>query len=122
MPDRTYLAPALWFSVALALLASLLVSPIRTSGSHTVSSGSVASQASTLSSLDLTPPYFSTVPVGVVAMSRDKCLSSMGEQEGSEVLDLPRACAFFFACEYRWTCNRALRIPLPNLSHFPLRC
>jgi hypothetical protein len=121
MPDRKSLVSALWLTSSLALLASVLVAPIRTSGSVTVSS-----RPDCLRRNFAVLPGQSTTRLSA-AMNTDVVLlvnalpSGNEEQDGADALDEPRV-SFLIPCSFRKIPDRQLIAPRSVLSLYPLRC
>jgi hypothetical protein len=121
MPDRKSLVCTLWLTSALALLASVLVEPIRTSGLITVSS-----QPDCLRRDFALPTGQSTADLSA-AMATDAVLllsdlrSENEEQERADALDEARL-SFLFPNSFRTVPDRQLLAPCSILSHYPLRC
>jgi hypothetical protein len=121
MPDRKNLVCTLWLASSLALLASVLVAPIRTSGFVTLSSPS-----------DCLRRNFAVLPGQATtrlsaAMATDTVLlvnalpSENEEQDGADALDEPRV-TFLIPCSFRKVPDRQLIAPRSILSLYPLRC
>ncbi len=121
MPDRKSLVSALWLTSSLALLASVLVAPIRTPGSVTVSP-----RPDGLRRSFSLPPGQPTTLLGA-AMATDAVLgvnalpSESEEQDRTDALDEPRV-SFLIPCSFRKIADRQSIAPRSILSHYPLRC
>lgn len=121
MPDRKSLVSTLWLTSSLALLASVLVAPIRTSGFITVSS-----RPDCLRRNVAPPPGQSTTRLSA-AMATDVVLqvnalpSENEEQDWADALDEPRV-SFLIPCSFREVPDRQLIAPRSILSLYPLRC
>ncbi|MBV8265463.1 MAG: hypothetical protein JO252_03870 [Planctomycetaceae bacterium] len=121
MPDRKSLVSTLWLTSSLALLASVLVAPIRTSGFITVSS-----RPDCLRRNVAPPPGQSTTRLSA-AMATDAVLqvnalpSENEEQDRADALDEPRV-SFLIPCSFREVPDRQLIAPRSILSLYPLRC
>jgi hypothetical protein len=119
MPDRESLVSTLWLTSTLALLASVLVSPIWTSGF-------ASSRFDRLCrNFDL-PPGQPTTGLSA-AMTTDAVpevnalRSENEEQDGADPLDEPRV-SFLIPCSFRKVPDRQLIAPRWILSLYPLRC
>ena len=121
MPDRKNLLSTLWLTSTLALLASVLIAPIRASESVTVSS-----QPDYFRRNFALPPGQPTTHLGA-AMATDavqqvsalRCEDE--EQDGADALDEPRV-SFLIPCSFRKVPDRQLIAPRSILSLYPLRC
>jgi hypothetical protein len=121
VPDRKSLVFTLWLTSSLALLASVLVAPIRTSGFVTVSS-----RPDCRGRNFALPPGQPTTRLST-AMATDAVLqlnalpSENEEQDRADALDEPRV-SFLIPCSFRKVPDRQ-SIALPSiLSLHPLRC
>ena len=121
MPDRKSLVSTLWLTSSLALLASVLVAPIRTSGFVTVSA-----RPDCLRRNFALPPGQPTTRLGA-AMDTDAIVevdalpSESEEQDRADALDEPRV-SFLTPCSFRKVPDRQLIAPRSILSLYPLRC
>ncbi len=121
MPDRKSLVSTLWLSSSLALLATVLVAPIRTSGFVTVSSRPDC----LLRNLAL-PPGQPTTHLSA-AMATDAVLevdafpSENEEEDRVDALDEPRV-SFLIPCSFRKVLDRQLIVPRSILCLYHLRC
>ena len=121
MPDRKSLVSMLWLMSTLALLASVLVAPIRASESVTVSS-----QPDYFRRNFALPPGQPTTHLSA-AMTTDAVLPVNAlpfeneEQERADPLDEPRV-SFLIPCSFRKVPDRQLIAPRSILSLYPLRC
>ena len=121
MSDRKSLVSTLWLTSALALLASVLVAPIRTSGFATVSS-----RPDCLRRNFALPPGQTTNRLSA-ALATDAVLrvnalpSEEEEQDRAEALVEPRV-SFLIPCSYRKLPDRQSIPPRSILSLYPLRC
>ncbi len=121
MPDRKSLVFLLCITSSLALLASVLLAPIRTWGF-----ASVSSRAACLPRNFALPPGQPTTRL-CVAMATDAVLeanalrSENEEQDGADALDEPRV-SFLIPCSFRKVPDRQLIAPRSVLSLYPLRC
>ena len=119
MPDRKSLVFTLCLTSSLALLASVLVAPIRTSGF-------VSSRPDSLRRNFILPPGQLT-PRLSAAMATDAVLevnalpSENEEQDRADALDEPRV-SFLIPCSFRKVPDRQLIAPRSILSLYPLRC
>ena len=121
MPDRKNLVSTLWLTSSLALLASVLVAPIRTSGFVTVSSrpdcllpnfAVLAGQPTTR--LDAAMATDAVVQVNALPSENE-------EQDRAEALDEPRV-SFLIPCSFGKVPDRQWITPRSILSLYPLRC
>jgi hypothetical protein len=122
MPGRKSLVSTLWLTASLALLASVLVAPIRTSGFVTVSS-----RPDSLRRNFALPPGQPTTHLST-AMATDPVLEvnalppdNEEEQDRADALVEPRA-SFLIPSSFRKVPDRQLIPPRSILSHYPLRC
>jgi hypothetical protein len=121
MTDRKSLVSTLWLTSSLALLASVLVGPLRTSGFV-----SVSSRPDCLRRDFVLPPGQPTTRLGA-AMDTDAVLqvdalpSESEEQDRADALDEPRV-SFLIPCSFRKVPDRQSIIPRSILSLYPLRC
>ena len=117
MPDRKSLVSTLWLASSLALLASVLVEPIRTSAFV-----SVSSRPDCVRRNFALPPGQPTTRVGA-AMATDDVLqvnalpSENEEQDGADPLDEPRV-SFLIPSSFRKVPDRQLTGP--RLDPLPL--
>jgi hypothetical protein len=121
MPDRKSLVSTLWLTSSLALLASVLVVPIRTSGFVTVSS-----RSDCLGRYFAPPPAQPTTRLSAAtatdAVVRVNALPSENEeQDRADALDEPRV-SFLIPCSFRKVPDRQSIVPRSILSLYPLRC
>ena len=121
MPNRKGLISALWLTSALALLASVLVAPIRTAGFVTVSS-----RPDCLRRNFALPPGQQTTRLAsstaADAVPLVKALpSEEEEQERADAPDEARVSRFLPA-SFRKVADRRSAAPRPVLSLYPLRC
>jgi hypothetical protein len=121
VPDRKSLVFTLWLTSSLALLASVLVAPIRTPGFLTVSSW-----PDCLGCNSALPPGQPTTRLSA-AMATDVVLqvnalpSENEEQDRADALDEPRV-SFLIPCSFCKVPDRQSIAPRSILSHYPLRC
>jgi hypothetical protein len=121
MPDRKSLVSTLWLTSSLALLASVLVTPIRASGFVSASSWP-----------DCLRPNFA-LPAGqpttrlIEAIATDALLqvnalpSENEEQDRADPLDEPRV-SFLSPCSFRKVPDHQLIAPRSIVTLYPLRC
>jgi hypothetical protein len=121
MPDRKSLVFTLWLTSSLALLASVPVAPIRTSGFI-----SVWSRPDCLRRNFALPPGEPTTCLRA-AMATDAGVqvnalaSENEEQDWVDPLEEPRV-SFLIPCSFREVPDRQLTAPRSILSLYPLRC
>jgi hypothetical protein len=121
MPDRKSLVSTFWLMSSLAVLASVLVAPIRTSGFVSVSSRPDCVRRN----FALRPVQHSTRLSA--AMATDAVLqvnalpTENEEQDWADPLDEPRY-SFLIPCSFRKVPDRQLIAPRSILSLYPLRC
>ena len=121
MLDRRSLHSTLWLTSALALLASVLIGPIRMSEFVTVSSRPYCLRRNVI-----LPPGQHTIRLSA-AMATDAVPqvnalpSEDEEQERADALDQPRV-SFLTPCSFRKLPDRHLIAPRSILSLYPLRC
>jgi hypothetical protein len=121
MPDRKSLVSALCLTSSLALLASVLVAPIRTSGFVSVSSRSDCLRRN----FALNPGQPTTrlsAAVATDAVPQVNALPSENEeQDRADPLDEPRV-SFLIPCSFRIVPDRQLIAPPLVFALYPLRC
>jgi hypothetical protein len=121
MPDLRSLVSTLWLTFSLALLASVLVVPLRTSGFVTV-----LSRPDSFHRNFALPPGQPTIRLSA-AMATDAVLevnalpSENEEQDRADALEEPRV-SFLIPCSFRKVPDRQLIAPRTILSLYPLRC
>jgi hypothetical protein len=121
MPDRKSLVFTLWLTSSLALLASVLVAPIRTSGLV-----SVSSRPNCLPRNGAIPRGQPTTRLSA-AIATDAVLqvnalaSENEEQDRADPLDESRV-TFLIPCSFRKVTDRQLIAARSILSLYPLRC
>ena len=121
MPDRKRLVSTLWLTFSLALLASVLIVPIRTTGFV-----SVSSRRDCLPRNFALPPGQPTTRLSA-ATATDAVLqvnalaSENEEQDRADPLDEPRL-TFLIPSSFRKVTDRQLIAPRSILSLYPLRC
>jgi len=121
MPHLKNLVSALWFTSLLALLASVVVAPIRTSGFVTVSSRPDGLRRYfALPPVQSTTGFSKTLATDAV-LEVDALPSESEEQERADALDEPRV-SFLIPCSFRKVPDRQLIDPHSVLSLYPLRC
>ena len=136
MPDRKSLVSMLWLTSSLALLASVLVAPIRTSRLVTVSSrpdslrrnfalppGQPRTRLSAAMATDSVLRVTALPPENERqdrAVTLDKA-PEKEEQDRADALDEPRV-TFLLPCSFRKVPDRQLIAPPSILSLSPLRC
>lgn len=121
MPDRKSLVFTLWLTSSLALLASVLVAPIRTLGFVTLSArpdclrrnyalppGQATTRLSAAMATD-TVPHLNALP------------SENEEQDRADALDEPQI-SFPIPCSFGKVPNRQLIAPHSIRFLYPLRC
>jgi hypothetical protein len=121
MTDRKNLVSTLWLITSLVLLASVLVSPIRTSGLFTLSSrvdclrrnfalppGQPTTRFSAATATD------SVLPVNALPSDNE-------EQDRTDALDEPQV-SFLIPCSFHNIPDRQSIAPCSILSFYPLRC
>ena len=123
MPDRKDLVSTLWLSSSLAVLALVLVAPIWTSGSLTLSS-----RPDRLHRKFELPPGQSTTHLSP-ARDTDAALQMKAlpfedeeqEKDCADALDEPRD-PFQIPCSFRMVFDRQVMAPRSILSRLHLRC
>jgi hypothetical protein len=120
MPDLKSLVSTFWLTCLLALLASVLVVPIRTSGF-------VSGRPDCLRRDFALPPGQPTTRLSSKTMATDSVLdvvalpSESKEQERADALDESRV-SLLIPCSFRKVHDRQLIDPHSVLSLYPLRC
>ncbi len=121
MPDRRSLVWMLWLISSLALLASVLVAPIRTSRFVLVS----ARPDCPPRNIALPPGEPTTrlsAPMATYAVLQVNALPSENEeQDRADPLDEPRV-SFLIPCSFCKVPDRQLIVPRSILTLYPLRC
>jgi hypothetical protein len=121
MPDRKSVISMLWLTSSLALLASVLDAPIRTSGFV-----SVSSRPDCVRRLFALPPDQPATRLSA-AMATDAVPqvnalpSENEEQDRADPLDEPRV-SFLIPCSFRKLPDRESIVPPMILTLYPLRC
>jgi hypothetical protein len=121
MPDRKSLVSTLWLASSLALLASVLVAPIRTSGLVTLSSRPDCLRRNFTLLPGQPTPRLSAVMAADAVLQMKALASENEEQDRADALDEPRA-SFLIPCSLRKVPDRQLIAPRSILSLYPLRC
>ena len=121
MPDRKSLVSTLWLTSSLALLASVLVVPIRTSGFF-----SVSSRPDCLRRNFALPPGQPTTRLSAAIATYAVVLvnalpSENEEQERADALDEPQG-SFLIPCSFPKVSDRELIAPRSIVTLYPLRC
>jgi hypothetical protein len=121
MPDRKNLVSMLWLTSALALLASVLVAPIPTSGFVTVLSRPDCLRRD----FALPPGQPSTSFSGAMATDSVLQLNALAseneEQDRADPLEGSRV-PLLIPCSFQKISDGPLIAPRSILSHYPLRC
>ena len=121
MPDRKSLVSTLWLTSSLALLASVLVAPIRTSGFVTVSSRPDCLRRNFALTTGQ-PTTRISAAMATDAVLQVKALPSENEdQDRADALD-ERRVSFLIPSSFRKVPDRQLIAPRSILSLYPLRC
>jgi len=121
MLDGKSLVSTFWLTSSLALLASVLVAPTRTSGFVTVSSRPDCLRS------NFALPSGQPTPRPNAAKATDAVLqvnalpSEIEEQDRTDALDEPGV-SFQIPCSFRKVSDRELIAPRSTLSLYPLRC
>ncbi|MGP0066756.1 MAG: hypothetical protein ACLQGP_24595 [Isosphaeraceae bacterium] len=121
MPDLKNLVSTLWFTCLLALLASVVVAPRRTSGFVTVSSRPDCLRRDFGLSPGRSTMRLSKAMATDAVLEVDAFASESKEQERAGALDEPRV-SFLIPCSFRKLPDRHLIAPRSILSLYPLRC
>jgi hypothetical protein len=121
MPDRTSLVATLWLTSALALLASVLVAPIRASGFVSASSCPDCLRRN----LALLPGQHTTrlnAAMATDAVPQVNALPSENEeQDRADPRDEPRV-SLLSPCSFRKVPDHQLIAPRSIVTLYPLRC
>jgi hypothetical protein len=121
MPGRKSLVSALWLTSSLALLASVLVAPIRASGFVSVSSWPDCLRRNS-ALLAGQPNTRLSAAMATDAVPQVNALPSENEeQDRADPLDEPRV-SFLIPCSFRKVPDRQFIDPHSVLSRYPLRC
>jgi hypothetical protein len=121
MPNLKSLLSTLWLTSLLALLASVLVGPVRTSGFVTVSSRPDCLRRDFARSSSQPTAHFNKKMATDAVLEVDALPSESEEQERADALDEPRV-SFLIPCSFRKVADRQLIVPCSILSLYPLRC
>ena len=129
MPHRKSLAPTLWLISLLALLAAVIVAPIRPAGFVTASSrpDCLRRNLALCPALSMTRLGAAALPVAVLQVnvpyseSEEQELTEDEEQNRADALDEPRV-SFLIPRSFRKIPARQSVPPRPILSLYPLRC
>jgi hypothetical protein len=121
MPDRKSLVITLWLISTLALLVSVLVAPIRTSGFVSVSSRPDCLRRNFALPPGQPTPRFRAGVTTDAPLEVDALPSEDEEQERADALDEPQV-SFLIPCSFRNTPDRQLIVPRSVFSLYPLRC
>jgi hypothetical protein len=121
MPVRESLVSTLWLTSALALLASVWVAPLRTSGFVSVSSRPDCLRRDFAAPPGQPSPGLSAEMAADADLEVDALPSESEEQDRADALDEPRVsllipCSFRKAPDRQWIDPRSIR------SLYPLRC
>ena len=121
MPYRKSLVSMIWLTTALALLASVLVAPMRTSALV-----SVSSRLDCLRRKFTLPPSQPTTRLSAATAADavpavDALPSEREEQEGADARDEPRV-SFVIPCSFRKVPDHQLIAPRSIVALYPLRC
>ena len=121
MHDRNRLVPTFWLASALVVLASVLMTPIRTSGSVTGSPRHDCLCRDLALPSGPTTPHLGA-PLTTDAVNRVNALPAEDEeQDRADALDEPRV-SFLIPCSFRKVPGRQSIAPRTLLSLYPLRC
>jgi hypothetical protein len=121
MPDRKSLVCTLWLTSSLALLASVLIAPIFTSGFLSVSPRPDCRCCDfALAPVDSTTRLSASMDTDAV-LQVNALPSENEEQDRADPLDEPRV-LFLIPCSFRKVPDRQLFAPRSILSVYPLRC
>ncbi len=121
MPDRKSLASTLWLASLLALLGSVLVAPIRTTGFVSFSTRLDCLRRNFVLPLGQPTTDLSAAMATDAVLEVDALPSESEEQERADALDGPRV-ALLIPCSFRKVADRQLVAPHSILSLYPLRC
>jgi hypothetical protein len=121
MPDRKSLVSTLWLITSLALLASVLAAPVRTSGFVTVSSLPDCLCPNFALSPGQSTTHVSAAVAAAALLEGNVFPSENEEQDRADALDEPRV-SFLIRCSFRKDPDRQLIAPRSILSLYPLRC
>ncbi len=121
MLDRESFVSTLWLTSTLALLASVLISPIRTSGALSLCSRSDCLRGNFALASDRPTTRLIAATVTDAVLDVDALRSENEEQERAHGVDEPRI-SFVVPCSFRKIPDRQLIAPRSTLSLYPLRC
>jgi hypothetical protein len=121
MPDRKTLVTALWLASSMALLAPVLVAPIRTPGFVTASVRPHCLRRNFVISPGQPKIHLSARTDADAVPEVDALPSEDEEQDRADPLDQPRV-TFLLPRSFRKVPDRLLIAPPSILSLFPLRC
>jgi hypothetical protein len=121
MPDHKRLNSTLWLTASLALLAAVLVAPIRTSGFSSVSSRPDCLRRN-FALAPGQPTSRLCAAIATEAAREENALPSEDEeQDRADALIEPRV-SFLIPCSFCTLPDRQLIAPRSILSLYPLRC
>jgi hypothetical protein len=121
MPDRKSLVCTPWLTSLLALLASVLVAPIRTSGFVSVSSRPDCLRRNFALSPVQPTTRLSAATATDAVLQVNALPSENEEQDWADPLDEPRV-SILIPCSFRKVPDRQMIAPRSILSLYPLRC
>jgi hypothetical protein len=121
MPDRKGLVSTLWLTSSLALLASVLVAPIQTSGFVAVSSRPECLFRNFALPPGHLPAHLSAATATDSVLQMKALPTEDEEQDGADALDEPRV-SFLIPSSFRKVFDRQSIAPRSILSLYPLRC
>jgi hypothetical protein len=121
MPDRKSLISTICLTSSLALLASVLFVPIRTSGFVTDSSRHDCHRRNFALPPGQPTTLLSTAMATAAVLQVNALPSENEEQDRADALDEPRV-SFLIPCSFRKVPDRQLIAPRSILSLYPLRC
>jgi hypothetical protein len=121
MPDRKSLVVMLWLALSLALLASVLVAPVRMAALASVSTRLDCLRRNFAQPLGPSTTRLSAGMATDAALDLNALPSEDEEQDRADALDGPRVC-FQIPCSFRNVLDRRLIAPCSILSLYPLRC
>ena len=121
MPDRKNLVSMLWLASSLALLASVPVAPIRTSGLVTDAPRPDCPRRNFALSPGEPTTHLSAGMATDAVLEVNALPSENEELDWADALDEPRV-SFLIPCSFRKVPDRRLIAPRSILSLYPLRC
>lgn len=121
MSDRKSLVVTLWFTSSLALLASVLVAPVRTSGFESVASRPDWPHRNFAPRPGQPATCVSAAMAAGANLPMKALPSENEEQDLGDPLNEPRV-SFVIPCSFRKVPDRQLTAPRSILSLYPLRC